>query len=717
MSSPFIPCPLEYTDYPAGGSATPIIIAARDPSDSSDLYPAGYLWLSSLDMYTLDVNGQRVYGSGSIFVQSGNTAGSANWSAMTAGSSSLNTLSDGSTIVSPSGSSNIALEGTANQITSTGDNPSHTITFSIPTTFIAPGSIASTSTLTAGSTLTVTTDATIGNDLTVTNNTSIGGNLTVTGSITFGGISVNGTVAFNTAGAGTTSIGNAAAGAITITTGTGNFSLVGGGNTVGIANDAAANLVTLGSTTAGAALTLQAGTGDMSLTGSTTSKIYIGSSTQTGLITLGRSTDGQDIDIGSADNTFAQVIDIGNGASGANSTVRILSGTGAAGAGTILLGNNPRVTVASLADVAPSASRTVTVGGGTVVVAAVTDTIDIGPDGATTNANSVKTVNVNTGGVTLGQVLTNIASGAVTSGTHTTSIATGNRAAGTMALNIMTGTGTKTANLGNADAGTTFNIDAVTLINDSVNANTSINTGTSTGTVAIGNALATAITADAVAISLDATDASNFTVTGAANLTLASSAGAVIVDSGLNAVEAIYLHANAGASETIRIRSDQGTSATSVDIESDVGGISLVAGLSAANAIVINATGGAGGIDISTGGGSVDISSSGFVTMAPATDTQASPTAASTLNVNVGAATFTGFTTASAASQVFTITNSIITTSSKIFVTVCNEGANDAQMTVMRVKRLAGSMEVTCTNNGAAALNGNVTVNFWVIAA
>jgi len=42
-------------------------------------------------------------------------------------------------------------------------------------------------------------------------------------------------------------------------------------------------------------------------------------------------------------------------------------------------------------------------------------------------------------------------------------------------------------------------------------------------------------------------------------------------------------------------------------------------------------------------------------------------------------------------------------------------GANDAQMTCMRVKQLAGSIEVYTKNNGAAALNGNVVITGWVI--
>jgi len=93
----------------------------------------------------------------------------------------------------------------------------------------------------------------------------------------------------------------------------------------------------------------------------------------------------------------------------------------------------------------------------------------------------------------------------------------------------------------------------------------------------------------------------------------------------------------------------------------------------------------------------------------------ASPTASSTQNFNVGAATFTGFTTASSGTQTFTITNSLVSATSQLFVSIANEGANDAQMSIRRVKRLAGSFEVYTINNGAAALNGNVTITWWII--
>lgn len=494
------------------------------------------------------------------------------------------------------------------------------------------------------------------------------------------------------------------------------------------------------------------------------------------------------VNMGNGINSTAQTVNIANGASAAASTVNILSGVGTAGASALNMGNNTRITTIGLGDIAPAASRTTTVGGGTVIVAAVTDTVDIGPDGATTNANSVKTVNVNTGGVTLGQVLTNIASGAVTSGTHTTGIATGNRAAGTMALNVMTGTGTKTANLGNADALTTFNIDAITLVNDSVNAATSINTGTSTGAVAIGNAAAGAMSIDTAAgISLDAATVSNFTVTGAgADLNLLAVGGSVLVDSTENAALAIRLHANGGVTETIQIHSDQGTGVGSVNVLSDVGGItltatglasadainleataggidmdsalqtnitssqnaadairilasaggididavgaaaedivitntggsvSLVATEATADAIVLNASDAAGGIDLLTGGGEITISSAGNVTMVPATATVAG--VALTINARVGVATFTGLTTAAAATETLTITNSTLGAGDGIFCTVSNRGTNDAQMTLTRVNtQTAGTLIVQADNNGAAALNGDLLVTFWII--
>lgn len=284
------------------------------------------------------------------------------------------------------------------------------------------------------------------------------------------------------------------------------------------------------------------------------------------------------------------------------------------------------------------------------------------------------------------------------------------------------------------------------------------------------------------AISLDGAAASNFSVSGAGiDLTLASSAGTVIINAGEDAAQAIYLHANGGTSETIDIYADQGTSATSINVHSDVGGITLNSGLASADAININASNAGGGIDVdagtagiivdttgaisldsatasnftvtgaadltlsssagsvviegaeasadaiylyasnAAGGVSLTSGTSGFVmstagmwTAVDGTATSASPTASLAINTNLGTATFTGFTTAAGSSQTFTINNAQVGTTSALFVTVTNIGSNDAQMTLQRVKQLSGSFEVYTKNNGAAALNGNVVISFWV---
>ena len=122
---------------------------------------------------------------------------------------------------------------------------------------------------------------------------------------------------------------------------------------------------------------------------------------------------------------------------------------------------------------------------------------------------------------------------------------------------------------------------------------------------------------------------------------------------------------------------------------------------------------GATSVTISAGTGGIVLSSAGNVKMAPGTVSNASY--AATLSTQVGQVTLTGQTLASASTQVLTITNTLCTTSSPLFVSVDNLGTNDAQLTITRVEPKAGSFEVTVKNNGAAALNGDIHVNFWLL--
>ncbi len=120
-------------------------------------------------------------------------------------------------------------------------------------------------------------------------------------------------------------------------------------------------------------------------------------------------------------------------------------------------------------------------------------------------------------------------------------------------------------------------------------------------------------------------------------------------------------------------------------------------------------------VDIESGTGGVNIISGGLMSMDFLTDIVASPTATAVINGRQCYASYTGFTTAAAASQVFIITNSIITAGSSIIVTANNLGSNDAQMTVTRVLPGAGTVSITLKNNGAAALNGQVNITMLVL--
>lgn len=118
---------------------------------------------------------------------------------------------------------------------------------------------------------------------------------------------------------------------------------------------------------------------------------------------------------------------------------------------------------------------------------------------------------------------------------------------------------------------------------------------------------------------------------------------------------------------------------------------------------------------INSGTGGIVLSSGGLFSAGVGGDSVASPTTTAVVSKNLGQAVFTGFTTASAASETFTITNTLVTATSAILVSVSTLGSNDAQLTVQRVKPGAGTFDVIVKNNGAAAVNGDIHINFWAI--
>lgn len=166
----------------------------------------------------------------------------------------------------------------------------------------------------------------------------------------------------------------------------------------------------------------------------------------------------------------------------------------------------------------------------------------------------------------------------------------------------------------------------------------------------------------------------------------------------------INIGVNTGAGQTVNINN-----IANAHTHINMGTTSTISEITMGNRMTASVVTIAGG---NTGG--ITLNSGGNILLGVASATAASPTATVEIDQRVGAATFTGFTTAAAASQVFTITNSLAFTTSDIQVSVCNEGANDAQMTLQRTARSNGSFAVTLKNNGTQALNGNVSIFFWI---
>ena len=107
-----------------------LIKARRIPTVNDKKYPIGSIWVDTVTQASF----QLVDAPGV-------------WVALGISSGPLNTLTgDAGGAIAPA-AGNITLAGTADQITTTGAGS--TITFSIPAAFIAPGSIASTTTVTA----------------------------------------------------------------------------------------------------------------------------------------------------------------------------------------------------------------------------------------------------------------------------------------------------------------------------------------------------------------------------------------------------------------------------------------------------------------------------------------------------------------------------------------------------------------------------------------
>lgn len=341
----------------------------------------------------------------------------------------------------------------------------------------------------------------------------------------------------------------AAARTITMGNGTGATSLVlnCGTGALNIGTNAVAHTVTIGNVTGATAVALNAGTGGIALASTGTGDITINSddtllldadgvlelNSSAGAISIGNDADAQAINIGTG--AAARSMTIGN-VTGATALV-FSCGTGnyvvnGVGASTYNIG-------------AATTTGTVTIGG-----TSQTGNFVLGPsDGAMTmaiaNSDGAKTINVGNGvdgntisvgnGINTSAQTVNIAGGA-SAANSTVNILSGNGSAGTQTLNMMTGTRAGAVNIG---------------------------TGAAAHVIAVGSASAGAITVDTAAgISLDAATASNFTVTGAADLSIISTAGSVIVNGGEAAADAVRIVASDAAGG---MDIDAGTAGIAID--------------------------------------------------------------------------------------------------------------------------------------------------------
>lgn len=208
-----------------------------------------------------------------------------------------------------------------------------------------------------------------------------------------------------------------------------------------------------------------------------------------------------------------------------------------------------------------------------------------------------------------------------------------------------------------------FDLDAALQINlnSSQASNTAVRIISSAGTGGIDVDAGTGgIAIDSTgAISIDAAAASNFTTTGAGiDLTLASVLGSVLVSSTEDAALAIYLHADGGTSETIRLHADQGTGVASINIGSDVGGVTIAGGLGTADAVNITASTAGGGIDIDASTGGVIVDTTGAISLDSAAASNFTVTGAFdlTLNSTAGSVVITGAEAAVDAVQINAVT-------------------------------------------------------------
>jgi len=551
----------------------------------------------------------------------------------------------------------------------------------------------------------------IGNDA-VNQNINVGtaGNRTVTMGVTGGTTSValdsgSGGTALSSDGI----ISSSSTGATTLDS-SGNMEINSSAGLVQIAHDnidqnvniatAGNRTVTIGLTGGTSTLSCNSGSGGTTITSDGTTDIdSVGALAinSDATISIATDADNQDVDIATAGNRTISI-----GVAGGTSTLNLDSGSGGTAInsdGTIeihstnILSLNSDATINLGSDgddqavnIATAGNRTVSIGatGGTTSIA-----LDSGSGNTALNSDGTTTIDA-TGNVEINSTaLVQIAHDAIDQNVN---IAT----AGNRTVSIGATGGTSTLVLDSGSGGTTITSDGTTFI-DSV------------GALAINSNATISIATDADDQNVSIATAGNRTISlgvagGTSTLNLDSGSGGTAMDT-----DGTFAIAATGA-----ISADSTGGAINIATGANAQDVNVCTGAAARN-LVAGSTNTTSSTTIQAGTGGIALNASGIATVEPATATAAG--VALTIDANVGWAIFTGQTTAAAAQVTLTITNSICTADSVILATVSNKGANDARMTLERVKPAAGSFTLDLQNNGAAALNGDIVVAFWILKA
>jgi hypothetical protein len=452
---------------------------------------------------------------------------------------------------------------------------------------------------------------------------------------------------------------------------------------IGIGNDAvaqninigtggAARIITLGNNTTTTGVVVTSGTGDIALDSADAVTIdaagVLELNSSAGVIGIGNDAVSQAISIGTAGTRTLTM-----GSSTATSSVLINGGTGAmqfaanATDHTTTVGSVTGVSASTLQ--AGTGALSIT-GSGNIVASA----------GGLVTIDSVGVLDLNSSGaaINIGQDAVNQAINIGTAGTRTVTIGS---ATSTSSVILNTGTG-------NLDLGVNATEHAVRLGSTTTASATTVQAGTGALIINGGGA----VTLDAVGV-----------------LELNSSGDAIGIGND-NANFAV----NIGTAGTRTVTIGSAAATSSVIVDGGTGAMQFGANATE-HATTIGSTTTASATTLQAGTGGLDINAAGLVRMAPAVDTQAAATV--TINANVGVGTFTGLTTAAAAVETLTVTNSLCTATSAILCTVASVGAEDAQLTIQRVCPGTGSFVVKVKNNGAASLATNVILTFWIIKA